>query len=369
MKITADDVKLLSLGSQLLGSGGGGDAQEGLETAAEALKMGGDIELISMEELAAREKSGIIVTISGVGSPASEEAYYSPEVYKIIVDTIQEKAEDKIIGFIACEIGASSTFEPFIPAALMGVPIIDAPCDGRAHPLGLMGALGLEKKGTPVWQAAAGGRRENHKYVELVVNASVESASNLVRNAASEAGGAVAVARNPVDIPWLQDAGAAGAYEQALTLGKLWQDGPGAVPFRCVVLAEALKGKLVCRGKISNYQLITENALDRGSFDILGITDDSGRRLTMTFFNEFMTLEENGLRLNTFPDVMIVVDVKTGKPLTTAEIKDGLEVILVTTSHENVKLGKGLKYRAGFERVESIIHKELIPYISDILLD
>lgn len=97
------------------GCGGGGDFNEGLSTAIEAIGKG-EVELITMEELKARGEDGIVVTISGVGSPASEEAYYSTDVYPVIVDSLREKVEQKIIGFIACEIGASSTFEPFIPA-------------------------------------------------------------------------------------------------------------------------------------------------------------------------------------------------------------------------------------------------------------
>lgn len=363
MKLTMQEVGKLLFGSQILGCGGGGNANEGFQTAVEAIKKG-TIELITMEELEARGEEGIIVTISGVGSPASPEAYYSTDVYPIIVKALQEKVNQKIIGFIACEIGGSSTFEPFIPAALLGVPIIDAPCDGRAHPLGVMGALGLEKTGNSVWQAAAGGRKEKNKYVELVVGGSVESASNLVRNAASEAGGAVAVARNPVDAAWLKDAGAKGAYQQAMELGQLWGSSSMAVD-KVQRLADALHGEVVCIGQVNDFVLKTDNALDRGSFKITG----DGKECVMHFFNEYMTLDVDGVRRNTFPDAMVTIDARTGTILTTADIKDGLNVYLVATRRENIIIGKGLRYRASYEKIQKIIEVNMIDYVEDILLD
>lgn len=363
MKITMNEISKLSLGSQILGCGGGGDFNEGLSTAIEAIGKG-EVELITMEELKARGEDGIVVTISGVGSPASEEAYYSTDVYPVIVDSLREKVEQKIIGFIACEIGASSTFEPFIPAALLGVPVIDAPCDGRAHPLGVMGALGLEKTGEAVWQAAAGGKKENHKYLELVVSGSVESASNLVRNAASEAGGAVAVARNPVTSAWLDDAGAKGAYKQAMELGELWGH-DGTPSEKAEKLADALCGKVLCSGKVSDFELKTDNALDRGSFNI----NNSGEICTLHFFNEYMTLDINGNRRHTFPDVIITIDADKGTILTTADIRDDLNIIVIASSYKNVTIGKGLRYRASYEKIQNIIGVNMTDYVEDILLD
>lgn len=363
MNFTMKEIGNLLAGSRLLGCGGGGDYKEGYQTAMEAVKQG-TVELITVEELEARGEEGIIVTISGVGSPASEEAYYSTDVYPVIVQALQEKVKQKIIGFIACEIGGSSTFEPFIPAALLGVPVIDAPCDGRAHPLGVMGALGLEKTGNPVWQAAAGGRKETVKYVELVVGNSVESASNLVRNAAAAAGGAVAVARNPVNTAWLKEAGAKGAYRQAMALGELW-DGPGMISERVQLVADALHGEVVCCGQVSDFELKTDNALDRGSFKISG----DEKKYEMHFFNEYMTLDVDGVRKNTFPDAMITVDAQNGRILTTADIKDGLKVYLITAHRNNIIIGKGLRYRASYERVQEIIGVNLTEYVEDVFLD
>lgn len=50
MKITMLEIAKLSLGSMILGCGGGGDFDEGYNTALDAFAAG-EVELISLEEL------------------------------------------------------------------------------------------------------------------------------------------------------------------------------------------------------------------------------------------------------------------------------------------------------------------------------
>ena len=126
---------------------------------------------------------------------------------------------------------------------MLGVPVIDAPCDGRAHPLGLMGALGLEQKGDLVYQSVCGGKVEKGTRVEMVVHGTVETTSALVRNASAAAGGFIGVARNPVDLAWLKETGAHGSYQQALALGEIWENG-APLEERVYAVAEALEGTL-----------------------------------------------------------------------------------------------------------------------------
>ena len=76
----------LSLGSQLLGCGGGGNVQQGVNAYEAAFRIaeenGRQVEMISVEELKERHpEGGVIVTISGVGSPATPTAYTPPESY------------------------------------------------------------------------------------------------------------------------------------------------------------------------------------------------------------------------------------------------------------------------------------------------
>ena len=361
MLINSDNIQKIAFGSLLLGGGGGGDIREGIETAIESLKIG-PVEIISLSEIT--EQDGVILTISGVGSPASETAYYSKDAYKRILALIHSHLDEKIIGLIPCEMGGSSSFEPFIPSALLNIPVINSACDGRAHPFGIMGSLGLERHKNNTIQAGAGGRKENNTYVEVLLSGSIEATSDLIRNTADKAGGAVAVARNPVSLEWLKESGATDAYSLANKLGEAYlsSDTPEE---KAASVCSVIDGSIICCGYVSDYTISTENALDNGHFTI----KSEGDTYKLYFFNEYMALEKNSERINTFPDLIATLDAETGEILTTPQIYNGRKVIVITAPKEKMILGKGLKYRSTYSRIEEILGINIQEYISDIFLD
>lgn len=372
----------LSLGSQLLGCGGGGNVQQGVNAYEAAFRIaeekGHKVELVTLEELAARNpEGGVIVTISGVGSPASPTAYIPPEYYPRLLELLKKQLDgQRIIGFAACEVGASNTFEPFVPAAILGVPVVDAPCDGRAHPLGLMGSLGLEKQGIPVVQCAVGGRKGENgdagQYTEISVSGSVESCSALIRNASAQAGGFVMVARNPADIGWFTENAAVGAFSQTMELGRIWKemlDAGTPAEKMAETTAELLGGRLVCTGKLENYCCITENALDHGQFDIC----TEAASCNITFFNEYMTLDDGcGQRLATFPDGLIFIGCDRQAyssamlaAAVAAGTADSMTFSIIAADFKNLRIPTGLRYRGGYRTCEQILNRKLIPFLEE----
>lgn len=382
MIFTKEHAEYLSLGSLLLGCGGGGNVQQGINAYEAAFRnaedRGNKVEIITVEELAERHpEGGVIVTISGVGSPATPTAYTPPEYYPRLMELLEKQLDgQQVIGFISCEIGASNTFEPFVPASILGVPVIDAPCDGRAHPLGLMGSLGLEKKQLPVVQCAVGGRKGENgtagQYVEISVNGSVEACASLIRNASAQAGGFVMVARNPVDIKWLSENSATGAFAQTMELGRAWKemlDAGTHAEEMAEKVSHMLGGKVVCIGKLTDYRCITENALDHGEFNIC--SEDGSHNVT--FFNEYMTLDDGeGRRLFTFPDGIMLIgsDRKAySSAMLARAVEDGsaegMTFWVVSVDYENLKIPTGLRYRGGYRTCENILHREMIPFLED----
>jgi DNA repair protein RecN (Recombination protein N) len=96
MRFTREHAEYLSLGSLLLGCGGGGNVQQGINAYEAAFRnaeeRGNHIEVITIEELAARHpEGGVIVTISGVGSPASPTSYTPPEYYPRLMELLEKR--------------------------------------------------------------------------------------------------------------------------------------------------------------------------------------------------------------------------------------------------------------------------------------
>ena len=169
--------------------------EKGRLLAAEATRLGG-VNLVDIDEV---DPEALLLTCSAVGAPAAGDACASPEAAGRVV-TILERFEDLSVGgLITNECGGSAICNGWVPAAMTGRPVVDAPCNGRAHPTGLMGSMGLHRDAAyRSVQAAAGGNPEKGTYLEAIFRGPMEAVSALVRQSSVRAGGLVSVARNPV---------------------------------------------------------------------------------------------------------------------------------------------------------------------------
>lgn len=353
MIITESMLEPMGYGGIILGAGGGGSMQGGILTARQALELGKP-QIIDASTL---DDDEIVVTISGVGSPASKASHLEQSDYIRIVELLEEKTKVKTGALIPSEIGGSSSFVPFICSALNNIPILDAPCNGRAHPLGTMGSLGLSEKNAQTVQIACGGKA----HVELMVSGTVAQAAGIVLSAAIQAGGLVVVARNPMPVSYIKTHAAVGAYTQSLRLGEAFIAAQGALA-KVESVASLLCGSIVAQGAIKDYRLETKGGLDVGRFSI----QSGNSSMEMHFWNEYMALEMDGKRSYTFPDFMMTFDARTGLPFTSAEVEEGRPCYVVAAKSENLILGAGMHEKTGFMAVEKALGIEMLPYCQDL---
>lgn len=345
-----DAVEAMVLGGAFLGGGGGGSLEEGRRLGLAALKLGRP-SIVPIDEL--REES-LLATVSAVGAPASREKFVHQDDYVRAVKILAERMSEPLSGLISSENGALSTVNGLIQSAALDLPVVDAPCNGRAHPTGIMGSMGLgELPGFISRQAAVGGNPETGRHLELYVEAPLVRADALVRQAAVESGGLVAVARNPVSAGYVRTHGAPGAICMALQLGRLMMSNRGAggetVAKKLVLTA---RGEIVACGHVAGLELETRGGYDVGLLKV----DD----FELTFWNEYMTLERRGERLATFPDLIATLDAVDGIPRTSADLTAGTRVIVVRVPRKNLILGAGMRLPAGFRAVEEVLKKIIL---------
>jgi len=253
--------------------------------------------------------------------------------------------------------GGMASVNGLIQSAVLDIPVVDAPCNGRAHPLAAMGALGLENDPDYIAiQAARGGDPDRERRVELLVRGSLACCNALVREASVHAGGIVAVARNPVMASYLVTHAAVGAMQEAISLGRSLVEARERGLSLAEVIARELGGEIVTEGSIEDVELTT-----KGGFDIGSIRIDDG--FEIVFWNEYMLLEHKGTRLFTFPDLIVLVEREENRPLTSAEVKTGMDVTVIGVPKEKLILGAGMQNPEFFRRVEEAIEKPMIPYV------
>jgi len=348
MLVSKQDVNAFVIGGAVLGGGGGGSIKEGLEIGYLATKIG-TVKIVQPDEI---EKDKTIVTVSDVG--VQSEGKTEKEQYVRSVDLLKIYGI-KVDALISSECGAIGSVNGWIQSVVLKIPVLDSPCDGRAHPTGLMGSMGLHKLHNFVSIQAAVGRRIGNTFSEILVKGELESVSKVVRTFSTIAGGSVAVARNPISAGYVIKNGA----PRALALCKKIGDSilEQSEPYNKIKVAmKILRGTIICEGVVTKKILESKRGFDVGIIEIRDSGDDVYR---ISFVNEYMTLDSQEKRLALFPDLINIFSLKTGLPMNSAEVKPDDKVVVTMVSRENLLLGSGLKYPEVYEPIKALLEPQI----------
>ena len=313
-----------------------------------------DLRLITIDDL---DEDDVLLTASLVGAPNAANQYMTPKDIAKTVEILQKNCDFHIGGIITNEQGGEATVNGWLQAAVTGLPVVDAPCNGRAHPTGVMGSMNLHKiPDYTTVQACVGGNPDTGNHIECFFEGNIDHTSKMVRLASIEAGGLVAVARNPVKVSYARQNCAIGGVSFAIETGKAFLKGlETSVEEGVNSLCTFLNGRILARGPVQNFSIETTGGFDVGYATVGGCD--------MTFWNEYATVEKDGERLATFPDLIMTINAKTGEPVTTAMMEEGLDVYVITTDKKNLKLSPTMYAPELLKATEDVIKKDLISYL------
>lgn len=352
IKMNKELAEAIVYGGVFLGGGGGGAIQNGLETASKALELG-NIYLVSADEV---DDGDMIITASAVGSPASKEGYIAVEHCTRVYELYQKIIGKNINGVITNENGGHSITNGWVLAASMGIPVIDAPCNGRAHPTGAMGSMGLSMvKDYETWQVCAGGDSKLGNYMEMATFGNLNKTSAMIRSASVQAGGLVTVLRNNANAEYIKKNAAVGGLSMAAKIGEVFLKNSGNFDNILKNLKKVVDVEVLVQGKISNLTLEIRNGLDIGYFNIV-----NDQNTEISFINEYMTVDIDDKRIATFPDLIVTMDKNTGEVKTSATIKENDQIAILKVPKKSLILGKGMNDITLMKDMEALLNKQLI---------
>ena len=130
-QVNEDDLESIAIGAGILGTGGGGNPYIGRLRARQAIREHGPVNVLSPEEL---DENASVVCVGGIGAPTvgieKMRDYQSHHALR----AIETYTGTTATALISNEIGGSNSLEPLIPAAMAGLPVVDADGMGRAFP-------------------------------------------------------------------------------------------------------------------------------------------------------------------------------------------------------------------------------------------
>ncbi|WAH42087.1 DUF917 domain-containing protein [Alicyclobacillus fastidiosus] len=319
--IHARDIDYLALGATVLGTGGGGDPYIGALMAKQAIEQYGPVELISIDELA---DDDLVIPSAMMGAPTVmvEKMPSGDEPVKAFTQ-LEKFLGRKAAATVSIEAGGLNSTIPFVVAAELGIPLVDADGMGRAFPEIPMTALHFG--GIPATPMMVADEKGNTVLLSTVDGAWTEALS---RNATIVMGGSSMLALYGANARDMRPNLIHGTLSTAIKIGELLAAKEDAA-IRLDKLLKFTDGVELFRGKLTDVMRRTVGGFARGTVTLEGTAGDAGSICRIEFQNENLIAMRDGEPMATVPDLITVLDQETVHPITTEELRYGQRVIVI----------------------------------------
>ncbi|MEV7011844.1 DUF917 domain-containing protein [Streptosporangium sp. NPDC051022] len=311
----------ITIGSTILGAGGGGDPYVGMLLAREAIREHGPVAMCDLDEV---PDDARVVFIAGMGAPG-----VLVEKLPRSVDAVAALRElEAYVGYkfthvAPAEAGGLNAVTPFSTAGA-GLPVVDADGMGRAFPaLELVTPTLYGGKATPL---AMVDEHDNR----MVINTSDNTwAENLARAATLTSGCVTMMALYPMTGRQAKDWLVKGALSLAERIGRTLREARAAHEPPVEAVMRANSGVSLFEGKVTEVDRRNEGGWTIGEAVIEGSGAYAGSSMTLHFQNEHLAAVRDGQIVATVPDLIMALAVDSGEPIPAEEIRYGYRVAVI----------------------------------------
>ena len=317
-----DNLESIAVGAGILGTGGGGNPYIGQLRARQAIRERGPVTVLDAEEL---PEDSQVICVGGIGAPTVgiEKVRDLQSLYAL--QAIEEFTGKKATALISNEIGGSNSVEPLIPAAMTGLPVVDADGMGRAFPEFQMKTFFVY--GVPWCPMAIADEKGNTVIIPETI--SPAWAERLARAITVQMGCVACYAIAPMTAEQVRRTAVLNTLSLARNLGDAVKEARLQSEDCLSAILSICPGKILFTGKIADVDRRTTAGFARGRLSVEGLGDNNGERLAIEFQNENLIARRDGQVICTVPDLICVVDSETGEPVTTELLRYGLRVTVL----------------------------------------
>jgi hypothetical protein len=324
-KLTHQDLKDILTGCTILGTGGGGSLDNGLDSVEKALADGLEFRLLDFGEI---EPEGYYANPYYCGSilPKGDQSQQRGDEIATSIRALEHFMGVQFHGLVSIEYGGGNTGEMMAAAARTGKFIVDADAAGRAVPeLQFSTYYVTENPITPFSVGTSFGD------MAIITNVANDArAEALSRYMAIGSGGLVGMTDHPIQGRSLKNAVIPGALSYAGSVGRAQREAVerGLDPIQAILKAGS--GKLLFQGRVapgSDWSI--QEGFTVGNIQISGDGGYQGEQARIWYKNENMIMWVNDKVRVTCPDLICVVESKTGYPITNPNCTEGMDVTVL----------------------------------------
>lgn len=331
-RVGVEELEDLAVGAAVLGTGGGGDPHIGAVMAAEAVRRRGPVELVPLDAL---DDDDLIICSSGMGAPTViiEKVPDGQEMVRSF-RALEGRLGRRARAVMSVEAGGLNSTLPFVTAAELGLPVVDADGMGRAFPeLQMMTPTIFGHQASP---AALADERGNVVIYDAVDNHWLE---RLARVHCIEFGSTAYVASYPLTAAQARQAMIPGTISLCLRIGRAIREARASQRDPVDAVLAETGGFRLFLGKVVDVSRRTTAGFARGEALFEGLDEDQGRRFVVRFQNEHLVAAELGVGethlpgapagervLCSVPDLITLLDAENGSPITTEALRYGFRI-------------------------------------------
>lgn len=325
MKILKEqDLNDLIEGCAILGTGGGGSPKRGLELIRNDLKARHEFKLIGLEEVL---DDALIASPYMCGSVSPEEGTEGDEQLECLkaFEALEEYMGQEFFAAIPTEIGGGNTAVALSVAARRGIPVVDADPAGRSVPE--LQHTTFYIKNVPIAPLAVASAKGDIIILKEV--ADDFRAEAIVRAIAVASGNRAGVADHPLQGRVLKGSVIPGTLSKALAIGAAVRvaRSSGRDPVEAAIAAG--EGYLLFKGKVTLTSWRIDEGFTVGELLVSGKDDYLGHQYRIWYKNEQIISwfdEEPDVMV---PDLICVLNPKTGEAITNPNCREGMEVAVI----------------------------------------
>jgi hypothetical protein len=334
IRLNLDDIKQILFGCALLGTGGGGDLQEGVKMVEE---VNAEVNMISLEEL---NEGDLVACPYFVGSVSPRDMIEKKKISRKITSPVLESLNileefmgKKISGVFPTELGGGNTAVAFQVAAMKNIPVVNADPVGRAVPEVQHTTFFLyDIPMTPFSLCNEFG----DKIIVPEISCD-EQAEEIIRSVAVASENRIGVTSHPLDAKILKKSIVANTLSKAWKIAKVREAAliKGEDPVAAV--AKSAGGYVLFKGvalKDANWR--DEDGFTVGDMYIEGVEKYKGRIMKIWFKNENLISWIDDIPYVTSPDLIILVHSEDASPVLNPHLKRKDKVSVIGIPSEPV---------------------------------
>ncbi|MGQ9552260.1 MAG: DUF917 domain-containing protein [Candidatus Bathycorpusculaceae bacterium] len=327
MRILSEtEMKDIIYGATLLGAGGGGSPENGLQVLNSTLRIAKEVKMVDPEEV---PNYSMICVIAGMGAPEAllKRGWEDEDVPAL--KALEQAVGKRMDYIIAVETGGFNSVTPIHAAVASGIPIIDGDGVGRAIPQLEMTMFSVHNLPiAPVTLADPYGNSA------ILYPIDPPMAEKMARGITVEFGMKAGLACHPMTGWQMKRAVIPKTYTVAEKVGRAIREAKERGDDPVAAVANVTGGWELARGKVEKKEVVTKGGFDYGKVYVGDVRVD--------YKNENMIAWKGEKPIAISPDLVCWLSVD-GRPLTNADIKEGIDVaVLGIKAYERWRKPEGL---------------------------